>query len=201
MQNELNAAPSVATGLDQASISPEQKNTRASLYAFIGSIVVAAVYGRVVVFNLWGGVVGGNIDGYENLWNDYWTRTALLSGHNPFFTNYIYYPTGVSLRFHTLHPITGLFAVPLWPIFGPVASTNLFFLISLALTCFFSYLLINELVRNPLAAFAGAALFTCAYANGHLSGYLNVLSFSYLGAGQTNMLAVQWLPLYFLYLH
>ncbi|MEI7555831.1 hypothetical protein, partial [Candidatus Chlorohelix sp.] len=193
MQNELNAAPSVAIGLDQAPISPEQKNTRASLYAFIGSIVVAAVYGRVVVFNLWGGVVGGNIDGYENLWNDYWTRTALLSGHNPFFTNYIYYPTGVSLRFHTLHPITGLFAVPLWPIFGPVASTNLFFLISLALTCFFSYLLINELVRNPLAAFAGAALFTCAYVNGH--------SYNILGAGQTNILAVQWLPLYFLYLH
>lgn len=71
----------------------------------------------------------------------------------------------------------------------------------MTLTCFFSYFLINDLVKNPLAAFAGATLFTCAYVNGHAASYPYGLGFSFLGAGQTNLIAVQWLPLYFFYLH
>ncbi len=158
--------------------------------ALLGAILLALIYGRVVVANLGVGVVGGDADGYENLWNDFWTKTALLKGRNPYFTDFMYYPSGVSLRYHTLHPLTALLALPLWPIIGAVATTNLIFLISLALTTFCGYLLINDFVQNPLAAFAGAAIFT--YANDQLLGFF--------GAGQTEKLSAQWLPLYLFFM-
>lgn len=159
-----------------------------TFWAWLGSLLLAAIYGRVAVFNLGYGVIGGDLDGYENLWNDSWIRTALFDLHrNPlFFTNYLYYPTGVSLRYHTLNPLNGLFALPMWPLIGSVASTNLKFLLSMALTTFCAYLLIKDLTRNSLAAFAGAAIFT--YANDLLIG-----NFIY---GQAEKLSAWWYPLY-----
>src|SRR4051812_26807696 len=77
--------------------------TSPAFFAFLGSLLLAAIYGRVAVFNLGYGVIGGDLDGYENLRNDSWVRTAIFDLHrNPlFFTDYLYYPTGISLRFHT----------------------------------------------------------------------------------------------------
>jgi len=161
-----------------------------TMLALLAAIVLALIYGRVAVANLGIGVIGGDTDGYENLWNDFWTKTALLKGHNPFFTDYMYYPFGISLRYHTLHPLTALLALPLWPIIGAVATTNLIFLLSLALTTFCGYLLINDFVQSPLASFAGAAIFT--YANDQVLGFF--------GAGQTEKLSAQWLPLYLFFM-
>ncbi len=162
--------------------------TAPAFFAFLGSLLLAAIYGRVAVFNLGYGVVGGDLDGYENLWNDSWIRTAIFELHrNPlFFTDYLYYPTGISLRFHTLNPLNGIFALPLWPLFGSVASTNLKFLLSMALTCFCAYLLIKDMVKSSLPAFAGAAVFT--FANDLLLG-----NFAY---GQAEKLSMWWVPLY-----
>jgi hypothetical protein len=161
-----------------------------TMLALLGAIGLALIYGRVAVANLGVGVVGGDADGYENLWNDFWTKTALLKGHNPYFTDYMYYPFGISLRYHTLHPLTALLAIPLWPVIGAVATTNLIFLISLVLTTFCGYLLINDFVQSPLASFAGAAIFT--YANDQVLGFF--------GAGQTEKLSAEWLPLYLFFM-
>lgn len=163
-----------------------------AFWALLGSLLLAAIYGRVAVFNLSYGVIGGDLDGYENLWNDSWIRTAIFDLHrNPlFFTDYLYYPTGVSLRYHTLNPLNGLFALPMWPLIGSVASTNLKFLLSMALTTFCAYLLIKDLVKSSRAAFAGAAIFT--FANDLLIG-----NFVY---GQAEKLSAWWFPLYLFFL-
>ena len=166
------------------------KRWQPTLLALLGSLGLASLYARVALLHLGEGVVGGNVDGFQNLWNDYWTRTALVAGHSPFFTDVIYYPSGTSLRFHTLHPLTGLLAIGLWPLIGWVASTNLFFWLSLVSTNFFAYLLIRDWVENPLAAFGGAALFT----------YASELVFSFYANGETEKLAVQWLPLYLFFM-
>lgn len=110
------------------------------------------------------GIVGGKSDGYENAWNDYWLQTALFHLHrNPFFTTYVEYPTGASLRFHALNPFGGLLALPLVPLIGSVATINLKLLLALAGSVFFAYLLMKDLTGNTLAACAGAAVYT--YAN------------------------------------
>ena len=162
--------------------------TSPNFFAFLGALLLAAIYGRVAVFNLGYGVIGGDLDGYENLWNDSWVRMAIFALHrNPlFFTDYLYYPTGISLRFHTLNPLNGIFALPLWPLLGSVASTNLKFLLSMALTVFCAYLLIKDVVRSSLPAFAGAAVFTFA----------NDLLFGNYAYGQAEKLSMWWVPLY-----
>jgi hypothetical protein len=151
--------------------------------------LLALLYARVALPNLTTGLVGGLNDAYQNMWNNYWVKTAVLDLHtNPFYTTYIYYPTGTSLRFHTLNPLNGLLTMPFNLTLGYLPTTNLLFIFALWLTCFSNYLLIRHLVGNPLAAFAGAAVAT--YANFRVIGFLV--------AGQTQMISGQWLPLYIL---
>ncbi len=155
--------------------------------ALLGSLGMAALYGRVALLNLTRGLVGGDTDGYENLWNNYWVHTALFDlNRSPFFTDYLYYPTGISLRFHTLNPLNGLLFWPLWPLLGSIAATNLQFLLSMALTTFCGYLFFKDFTGSSLAAFAGSAVFT--FGNDQLLGFYSF--------GQAEKLAQWWLPLY-----
>src|SRR4029079_12959296 len=108
-------------------------------------------------------IVGGRIDGYENLWNDWWTRTALLRLHpNPFSSTWSEHPTGASLRFHTLDLFGGLVALPLSPLTGGIAAFNLKLVLSLVGSTFFAWVLIRDLTGGPLAAFTGAVVYTWA---------------------------------------
>jgi hypothetical protein len=162
-----------------------------TFWALIGAIALAVVYGRVAVTNLTYGVVGGNSNGYENVWNDYWLKTALHLHRNPFYTNYLFAPNGVSLRFHTLKPFGGLIALPLSPLIGIVGAMNLKFLLALIGSVFFAYLLMRDLTGSPLAAFGGAALYT----------YANNQTVSYFSTGAENyLMGTALLPLFLFFL-
>ncbi len=162
-----------------------------TLWALIGAIAFAAIYGRVAVANFTYGVVGGNSNGYENVWNDYWLRTAFHLHRNPFFTDYLLGPNGVSLRFHTLNPFGGLIAAPLSPLIGIVGAMNLKFLLALVGSVFFAYLLMDDLTHSPLASFAGAALYV----------YANDQTISYFSSGAENyLMGTALLPLFLFFL-
>ena len=138
------------------------------------------------------GIAGGKYNGYENLWNDYWLRTALFHLHrSPFFTTYLDYPNGVSLRFHTLNPLGGLLALPLWPLIGPIASMNVKFILAVVGATFFTYLLLRDLTGGPLAAFSGAVVYT--YANALMVQY-------YTTAEENYLMGAALLPLYIFFL-
>ncbi|MGI8855322.1 MAG: hypothetical protein ACR2JW_06200 [Thermomicrobiales bacterium] len=97
---------------------------------------------------------------------------------NPFYTDYLFGPNGVSLRFHTLNPFGGLIALPLSPLIGIVGAMNLKFLLALVGSVFFGYLLMRDQTGSPLAAFGGAALYafagdqTIAYFSSGAENYL-----------------------------
>ncbi len=84
----------------------------------------------------------------QNLWNLWWVSHAIASLQNPYHTNLIYYPTGVSLYFHTLAPFNGLLAVPLIPLFGLIVTYNLIVVISFVLTGYGSYLLVKHILSG-----------------------------------------------------
>ncbi len=135
-----------------------------ALWALLGSVALAALFGWKTLAHLNAGIVGGRSDGYENLWNDWWVRTALLHLHqSPFYSTWIEYPTGTSLRFHTLNPFGGLLALPLAPLVGSIAALNVKLLLALVGSTFFAWLLMRDVTGSALAAFAGAAVYT--YAN------------------------------------
>lgn len=160
--------------------------------ARIGATWWALLYGHVTVLHLTSGIAGGKYNGYENLWNDYWLRTALFHLHrNPFFTTYLDYPTGVSLRYHTLNPLGGLLALPLWPLIGPIASMNVKLLLALVGSTFFAYLLLRDLTDSPLAAFGGAVVYC----------YANTLMLDYYTTAEENyLMGAALLPLYAFFL-
>jgi len=170
---------------------PTPKFPRTTLWALFGAVALAAIYGRVGVAHLTSGLVGGDSNGYEDVWNDYWLRTALQLHRNPFYTDYLFAPNGVSLRFHTLNPFGGLIALPLTPLVGIVGAMNLKFLLALVGAVFFAYLLLRDLTGSPLAAFAGAALYT----------YANDQMISYFATGAENyLMGTALVPLYLFFL-
>ena len=132
------------------------------LWALLAALVVGLWYGRVGVAHLGTGLVGGNSNGYENVWNDWWFREALAHLKNPFYTTRIFYPNGVSLRYHTLNPLGGLLALPLGALFGPVAAMNLKFLAAIIGAIFSAWLLFRDAAGSGSAAFAGAAMYALA---------------------------------------
>lgn len=162
-----------------------------ALWAFVGAVAFAGIYGRVAVMHFATGVVGGDSNGYENVWNDYWVRTALQLRRNPFYTDSLFGPNGVSLRFHTLNPFSGLIALPIVPLIGAVGAMNLKFLLSLVGAVFFAYLLMRDLTGSPLASFVGAAVYTDA----------NDQMLAYFGSGAENyLMGAALLPLYLFFL-
>lgn len=158
-----------------------------TLWAFLAALAVGLVYGRVGVANLTTGLVGGNSNGYENFWNDYWFRESLAAGRNPFFTDHIFAPNGVSLRFHTLNPLGGLLALPLAPLVGAIGAMNLKFLAALVGAVFFAWLLFRDATGNGAASFVGAAVY----------GLASDQTVSYWGGGAENyLMGTALLPLF-----
>jgi len=124
----------------------------------------------------------------QNLWNLWWVPRALLSLKNPYHTDYIYYPPGVSLYFHTLHPLNGLLSYPVQILFGLTAAYNFIVFFSFVVGGVGAYALLHYLCRNRVAAFAASLIF--AYAPYHL-GTLK---------GLMQLISLEWLPFYILFL-
>ncbi|HMQ56145.1 MAG TPA: hypothetical protein PKD98_28950, partial [Anaerolineae bacterium] len=129
-------------------------------------------------------IPGDGFDGWQNYWNLWWVKQALLvEGTNPFFTDYLYPPTGVSLLFHTLNILNGLWTLPIQLNFGLTIAYNSVVFFSFATGGLGAYLLaLHTLVRfRPggrglrLAALAGGLVFTFAPVQlAHLLGHMQV---------------------------
>lgn len=172
------------------------------LWAFVVAVAVGLLYGRVGVAHLGTALVGGNSNGYENVWNDWWFREALVHLKNPFYTTRIFYPNGVSLRFHTLNPLGCLLALPLGGLFGAVAAMNLKFLGAIIGAIFCSWLLFRDTARSGSAAFVGAAVYALAsdqatyYFKGGAENYLmgTALLPLFVWLALRTAVSTRWLP-------
>ncbi len=137
-------------------------------------------------------VPGNGFDTWQNMWNMWWLREALLTRANPFFTPYLYYPHGAALWLQTLNPINFLISLPIHARFGLVAAYNSVVLLSLTLSGYTAYLLARATLASAgaspagthRAALVGGAVFAT-------SGYL----LSQVLGSHTHMLAAWPLPL------
>jgi hypothetical protein len=131
-------------------------------------------------------IPGDGFDGWQNYWNLWWVKQALLVQRtNPFFTPYLYAPNGVSLLFHTLNIFNGLWTLPLQLNFGLAIAYNSVVLLSFSLAGYGGYLLsLYTLTRLfpsgrglRLAAFSGGLIFTMSpFHMAHLLGHMQVFS-------------------------
>ncbi|MCS7220518.1 MAG: hypothetical protein RML36_13140 [Anaerolineae bacterium] len=140
-------------------------------------------------------IPGDSFDGWQNLWNLWWIRRAILVEHrHPFFTDVLYHPTGVSLLFHTLNPFNGLFSLPVQLAAGLFAAYNSVVFFSFAVGGVGGYLLARSMLHHvpeptrTWAAFLAGVVYTFSpFHFAHLLGHMQVFS-------------LEWIPFYALYL-
>jgi len=181
-------------------------------FVLTGYLLLTVVMTWPLVTNLTTAIPGDSFDGWQNYWNLWWMKTALVDRQQtPFVTDLLYYPTGVGLYFHTLNPFNGLFTLSLQLSNGLFVAYNTVIFFSWTMAGYGVYLLTlwildfrfwildgqphqagisnpKSKIQNPKSAFVAGAIFTFApFHMAHLLGHMQVLSF-------------QWLPFYVLYL-
>ncbi len=156
---------------------------------FLGHFLFTCLFTFPLIFNFNSALPGLLVeDRDQNLWNLWWVPRALLNLKNPFHTDFIYYPDGVSLYFHTLHPLNGILSFPVQLLFGLTAAYNFIVFFSFIMAGVGAYLLALDLCRKREAAFAASLIFTFApYHLGTLKGLMQLIS-------------LEWLPFYLLFL-
>ncbi|NIN08140.1 MAG: hypothetical protein GTO76_05640, partial [Planctomycetales bacterium] len=146
-------------------------------------------------------IPGDGFDGWQNVWNLWWVKRALLvDGSSPYFTRFVDYPDGVHLYFHTLNIFNGLTFLPFTLNGGPLLAYNVAVAFSFVIGGFGTYLLALYIMRRAspgrllrwsratlLAAFVAGVVYAFSpYHMAHLLGHLQLIS-------------LQWLPFYALF--
>jgi hypothetical protein len=169
------------------------KSARPHVLALSGYLLLTVLMTYPLVLQLTTAIPGDGFDGWQNYWNLWWVKTAVLDLHqSPYFTTYLYYPTGYSLLFHTLNIFNSLLSLPIQLCFGLTASYNFVVLFSFVLGGYGTYLLAlygiggGRRARDHLVAFLAGAVFTFSpFHFAHLLGHMQVIS-------------LEWLPFYVL---
>lgn len=170
--------------------------------------LLTAVMTWPLALNLTSAIPGDSFDGWQNFWNLWWVKLALVDRQTtPFVTDLLYAPTGVGLYFHTLNPFNGLATLPVQLAGGLYAAYNAVVFLSWVLGGYGVFLLTLWVIarglgtgergsgsQSPisniqyLAAFVPGLIFTFApFHMAHLLGHMQVMS-------------LEWMPFYILYL-
>ena len=123
-------------------------------------------------------------DGLQNVWNMWWIKTAVESGQNPWVTDRLFYPDGITLIGATLNPFNGFVGIPIDWLFGPVVAHNSLVVFSYVACGWFTLLLLRELEAPFWPAAFGGAVFT--FSSYHLAH----------GVGHMQLVALEWLPFF-----
>lgn len=178
-------------------------------------LAVLLAYGVLTLVMTWpmaaqftSAIPGDGFDGWQNYWNLWWMKIALVDRiTSPFSTDILYAPTGVGLYFHTLNPLNGLMTLPVQLTSGLIAAYNMVVLISWVLAGYGSFLLTLWVLQRTgieqqessestadgrmplyLGAFVAGVIYTFApFHMAHLLGHMQVMS-------------LQWIPFYILFL-
>jgi hypothetical protein len=162
-------------------------------------VVLTAVATYPLLLRFTDAVPFGGGDAWQNYWNLWWVKKALLELHSsPYFTRELFFPYGTHLYFHTLNPLNGVLALPVILTAGLTAGYNFLVFLTFGLSGYATYRLalyvlrdtqnIQETMPLHLAAFVAGVTFTfSSYRSVHLLGHLDLLS-------------TQWLPLFVLLL-
>jgi hypothetical protein len=156
-----------------------------------------------LALNLTTAIPGDSFDGWQNYWNQWWIKQALVDRiTNPLVTDLLYYPTGVTLYFHTLNPFNGLTTLPVQLAFGLIAAYNAVVLMSWVLAGYGMFLLARWVIlregrgargEGRVGAFAG---FIAPF----VAGLIYTLSPFHMAhlLGHMQVMSLQWMPFYIL---
>jgi hypothetical protein len=123
-------------------------------------------------------IPGDGGDGYQFMWDLWWVKYSTTElGKSPYVTNYVFYPDGQSLFFHSLVPLAGVITIPFQDSLGLFFSYNLIVILGYVLGGFGAYLLAKYFTQNMYASYLAGIIFAFSpYHLGHTLGHLNLIS-------------------------
>ena len=133
-------------------------------------------------------LIGEDIDDYINPWVDWWTNHVLTTpGESLYHTDYLFYPDGVSLVFHSFSHVNTAVSLILQPAIGQPAAYNASILLAYLISAFGMYLLIEHLTGSRMA--------------GILSGFAFAFNpYHVFESHHPVLMSTQWIPLSLLFL-
>ena len=144
-------------------------------FAVVVLIFLTLIFTYPTLFQLSTHLIGGTADGWQFPWNNYVFRDRVLSGKDPYFTDQVFYPIGVSLILHGYTEFNNVIGLALHPFFNDVAITNLMVLLATFLSGFGVYLLTKELTANSTASlFAAIAFAFCPFRMIRIIGHIHM---------------------------
>ncbi len=176
----------------------------AHLLVLGGYLLATLLFTWPLATNLTTAIPGDSFDGWQNYWNQWWIKQALIDRLVwPLHTDILYAPTGVNLYFQTLNPFNGLATLPIQLTGGLIAAYNAVVFLSWVLGGYGMFLLARWVIGQrrtgsrtcrdlqlpgTLAAFVAGLVYTLSpFHMAHLLGHMQVMS-------------LEWLPFYILYL-
>ncbi|MFC1498005.1 hypothetical protein ACFLS1_06005 [Verrucomicrobiota bacterium] len=155
----------------------------------VGFMLLTILLTYPVFLNISTCFMGDGYDGFQNAWNLWWVKTALTKNFtNPYFTEYLHHPNGVTLLFHTLNPFNGLISIPLQPFFRMEIVYNVIVFFSFIMSGIGMYILAFYLTKNKFASLIAGIIYTfCPYHMAHALGHLQLI-------------AMEWIPFYIFFL-
>ena len=164
-----------------------KSHLRPTGFSLIAYLALTILLTWPAALHLTNAIPGDGFDGWQNYWNLWWVKQALLVLEtNPYFTDYLYAPAGVSLLFHTLNIFNALWTLPLQLNFGLAIAYNSVVFLSFTLAGYGGYLLSLDTLRRlhwsvkpdlRPAAFVGGLVFTMSpFHMAHLLGHMQVFS-------------------------
>jgi hypothetical protein len=105
-------------------------------------------------------VPAGDDDLWQNYWNFWWWKSALVEqGQSPYKTDLLFHPNGAALGLHTHSEANQLMLLPVNVALGVPAALNLSFFLGFVLAAFGAWLLAREYTQRPEAAFIAGLIF------------------------------------------
>jgi hypothetical protein len=132
-------------------------------------------------------LLAGSWDNLFHYWNEWWVQQALTTGQSPFYTPYLFHPTGLSLVYNNFAWLNIVAWLALKPWVGGLAAHNLSLLVNLALCGFAAFLLTRDVTGDGLAAFLAGLIYQC-------------WPFRLSQLGHPNLVSTQWIPMSLLFL-
>jgi hypothetical protein len=158
-------------------------------------VLILLAYGLLVVVMTWPlaarlathipAGTGGDV--WVHQWTLEWLKRSLAEGRDPFYTDLLFHPNGVSLTSHNIAWLNFALWLPLQAILGNQVAYGLTYVGFFTLNGLAMYLLAREWTGSPLAAFIGGLVY----------GFWPYVMSQF---GHPNMIVVSWLPLALLYL-
>jgi hypothetical protein len=123
------------------------------------------------------------------LWGLWWVKHCLVEWHDPYWTDFLFYPLGMSLAFHTLPIPYGILSAPIQILVGDLEGL----VVSLNVLIFLSFVL------SSLGSYRLAFYVTGSRVGGGIAGLIFAfMPFHFLNMNCLNLLAIEVLPFYIL---